>query len=63
MFNFVWCNIISIAIRINISNGGFYMFVNSVVWEDIVNESLFNVFKFSTEDCFGGKWEFGTIYF
>ena len=61
MFKVVWCYIISIVICADIFNGAFYLFVNVVVWEIIVNESLFKVFKFKVEDCFGGWYEFGTI--
>ena len=39
---FVWCGIISIAIRVDIFNGMFYLFVNNVVWEVMINEGLFS---------------------
>ena len=40
----------------------FYLFVNNVIWEVIVNEGSVNIFKFWVEDCFGGGYEFGMIY-
>ena len=59
VFTVICCSITFIVILVDIFNCAFYLFVNNVIWEVIVNESLFNVFKFGVQDYFGGGYKFG----
>ena len=61
MFKVVCCSIIIIiiAIRVDVFNGTFYLFINIVIWEVIVNKVLFKVFMFRVKDNFRGGYEFG----
>ena len=39
---------------VNIFNHTFNLFINNIVWEHLIDESVFHVFYFFIKYCFGG---------